>query len=131
MTTSIIVVCLPALRPLLRRAGELSSTDPKPSENRITRAFKSTLSKTGLSTLGSSRIENRKGSSRGRGVDRMNRLSDRGDSQVELTTQSETPVIYKSQDISVHSTRFNPSDSADREAERQIGLGSNTTAWHA
>jgi hypothetical protein len=130
MTTSIMVACLPALRPLLRRAGELSSTDPKASGSRITRAFSSALSKTGLSKLGSSPIENHNSSRRGKGVDRMERLSDGGDSQVELTTQSKISVIYKSQDISVQSTRFKLGDSAERESERQMGLGNNSTAWH-
>ncbi|TVY44736.1 hypothetical protein LSUB1_G002972 [Lachnellula subtilissima] len=133
MTTSIMVVCLPALRPLLRRAGELSSTDPKSSGNVITRTINSALSRTGLSQIGSSRVDNRNGTRRGNNVDRMERLSDvddDGGSQVELTTQTKAPVIYKSQDVSVQSSRIDASNSHDKDVERQMGLGNNSTAWH-
>ncbi|TVY54510.1 hypothetical protein LCER1_G005952 [Lachnellula cervina] len=130
MTTSIIVVCLPALRPLLRRAGEFSSTDPKSTGNVITRTINSAFSRAGLSQVGSSRHDNHN-STRRNVVDRMERLSDDdGGSQVELTTQKSAPVIYKSQDVSVQSSQIGPSSSNDEDVERQMGLGNNTTAWH-
>lgn len=125
MATSIIVACLPALRPLLRRAGEVSSTDPKSSKSRITRIFDSVLSRTGVSALGSSRVD-RTGSRRGKGIDRMERLSDGGDSQLELTTQSRAPGIYKSQDVVVQSTQINQGDSKHRVP----GLGNSATALY-
>ncbi|EPE34168.1 hypothetical protein GLAREA_07181 [Glarea lozoyensis ATCC 20868] len=130
MATSIMVACLPALRSLLRRAGELSSSDYKSSKSRIARTFGTALSKIGVSRLGSSRVENLKSSRRGNGVDRMERLSDGRDSQVELTTQSRTSVIYKTQSIHVQSTRYESSDSAERERERPSGLGNDSKAWH-
>lgn len=130
MTTSIIVVCLPALRPLLRRTGEFSSTDPKSTGNVITRTINSAFSRAGLSQVGSSRHDNHN-STRRNVVDRMERLSDDdGGSQVELTTQKSAPVIYKSQDVSVQSSQIGPSSSNDEDVERQMGLGNNTTAWH-
>jgi hypothetical protein len=125
MTTSIMVACLPALRPFLRRSGELSSTDDYMS-SRIARTFASALSKIGLSRLGSSRIENLS-SRRSNGVNRMERLSD---SQVELTTQSRSSVIYKTQSIKVQTTQYESSESAERETKRQIDLRNNSLAWH-
>jgi hypothetical protein len=130
LATSVIMACVPALRPLLRRAGDLSSSDDyKSSIGRISRAFSSALSKTGLSKLGSSRIENLDSTRRGNDIDRMEWLSDGEESQVELTAQSRTSVIYKTQSIQVQSTRYEPSDSAEREPEEQIGLGNNSMAW--
>ncbi|TVY13375.1 hypothetical protein LARI1_G008760 [Lachnellula arida] len=129
MTTSIIVVSLPALRPLLRRRGEYSSsTDPKSTGNVITRTINSLFTRTGLSPVGSSHNHN---GTRRNHVDRMERLSDDdGESQVELTTQKSAPVIYKSQDVSVESSQIEASSSDDRDIERHMGLGNNTTAWH-
>ncbi|KAF2500935.1 hypothetical protein BU16DRAFT_522018 [Lophium mytilinum] len=125
MATSIIVACLPALRPLLRKAGELStSSDPK-SSNPVTRVFNSVLSKSGLSSRTDARTQ------RGKGVDRMERLSDGGDSQVELTTRNGNPGIYKSQDVSVQSTQVVGNEWTTQEAERQRGLGTSSKAWGA
>jgi hypothetical protein len=132
MSVSIMVACLPALRPLLRRAGD-SSSDPSSGGNRITRAFDSAFSrtKTGISTLGS-RNHNTSQARRGKSVDRMERLSDGGDSEVELTIQSNTG-IYKSQDVSIRSSQISPADRLDKEFDRQMGyegMGTKADAWH-
>lgn len=131
MCVSIIVACLPALRPLLRRRGEGSSTDPSTGSRRITRIFDSVLSKTGLSTLKSShRLDKGNAPRHGKNTDRMQRLSDDGDSRVELTTASKFPGIYKSQDISVQRTGLTEGSSNDLEAGAHISLGNDSKAWH-
>lgn len=133
MCVSIIVACLPALRPLLRRAGEHSSTDPSSAGNtRITRIFDTVLSKTGLSALGSSRLDKGNGTRRGKGVDRMHRLSDDGDSRVELTTTTAFPAIYKSQDVTVQRTEATHPQgySHDLESGNHTSLGNDSKAWH-
>jgi hypothetical protein len=61
----------------------------------------------------------------------MERLSDGGDSQVELTTQSKGPGIYKSQGVSVQSTQMVGSELEDREVGGQRGLGTQTKVWGA
>jgi hypothetical protein len=60
----------------------------------------------------------------------MEKLSGGEESQVELTTQSRTSVIYKTQSINVQSTPYESGESAERELEREIGLGNNAMAWH-
>lgn len=134
MSVSIMVACLPALRHLLRRAGEFSSDHSSNGRNGITNVLDSAFSRTKfrVSTLGS-RYHNGSQVGGGKSGERMERLSDGGDSEVELTNQSNTGIL-KSHEISVQSIPITPTDTLDQEFDRQIGypgLGNKTQAWHA